>query len=345
MGLDDFAPAGAIPAPTPPTRADSKLDEDLFDFPPMELPHVPAPEVETSEALESNEPVAEAAPASQPAAPKVCTGLDPALDEDLFGFPPMDLSGLGINPDGTLSVELELSIDQAAQSVTDLLEDDLGDIVRDAHKEQQAAVKAQDKPAPAPAAQAAVPAPAPNQGQVQAQVQPPQFAPTNQVPAQGGWSGPSSPKAMWVLTGATVCFMFGLLGIAWRATSSFQQQIQGVREEVQLNNTRLQAATSQNFDDLSKMERDLRDQIKTTQSAGTSGAIEPMARPHDIAMEVARQSIASGRPADARRMLYKLLAEADNHPADTREAMEREASFLIAECHKVEAELQYGGQQ
>lgn len=349
MGLDDFAPA---------SKAAVNLDEDLFDFPPLEIPEPPkAEEPASAEAAPAAEASAESAPASAQAAqqPGACTGLDPELDEDIFEFPPLDLSSLGLAADGSPSTEVEQSIDAAAQVVSDLLEDDLSDIMRDAHVEQkksEAANRQATAVEPEQVAAATAQAPAAAAPQVAAPAPLQQVAPQMMAAPVGlhtvAVAAPPS-KAMMVLTGATIFFMVGLLGIAWRATTSFQQQIRSVSQSVEAGTAQLQNATTSSLDELARIERELLlNQMQAAQVnhlPGTPQAIPPMAAPYETILEVARQAIASARFEDARRMLFTLLAEADRFPADARESLERDASFLIAASHKAEAQLHRGGQE
>mgnify|MGYP006928156294 FL=1 len=335
MGLDDFAPA---------TKANS-LDEDLFDFPPMEMPAAPQAEADAGPGADSAAG-ASAGDASAPAAPPakepiVCTGLDPELDEDLFGFPPMDLSSLGIvqgKPD------IEESIDMAAQQVNNLLEDDLGDIVHEAQAEEMAAESAAQAPGTQAApAQAASQQAAPVAGQAPAQMIAP-AAMQVAYPTVAVASG--SPKALWVLTAGVILFMVGILSIAWRATSVFQQQIQAVRSDVEATTNELRVSTTDSIKELAALERELlRNQLDAAKQGRDSQKVyEGLAiqAPHEVVLSVATEAIEAGKFPEARKMLFNLLAEADNHPAAGRDEMERRANFLIARSHKDQAESMTG---
>jgi hypothetical protein len=333
MGLDDFAPA--------PKAADD-LDVDLFDFPPMVLPEPPQAEVsEEPKAqvevarVETTSPARAEAPKATPA--DGCTGLDPELDVDLFDFPPIDLSSIGITPAQTTPSAIEESIDSAAQSVSDFLEDDLGDMVQTARAEQaplvpvpQAAPAPAVAPAAAPAAATAIPQTTPV----------PVAAPVAYTPI--AVAGPS-PKALWVLTAAVILFMVGLLGIAWRATSSFQQQIQQVRSDVQASTKQLQATTTSSIKELAEVENALLlNQINASKSNRDARSPQKgldIQDPHTVTLAVATNAIEMGHYSDARRMLFSLLAEADGIPSTAkREEMERQSLFLIANSHKLEAQ-------
>ena len=348
MGLDDFAPAEEA----------NDLDEDLFDFPPMELPEAPVAEAEPAPAGEAAaapaaaDAAAPAAAAPVPNTPTICTGLDPELDEDLFGFPPMDLSELGIVAGDAAQGDIEESIQKATQQVTDMLEDDLGDIVREASAEE--ATPAPPPPpleipdAPAPAVQEAAPAPQPAAQPAPAAQAP---APAAPVATQVAYAAPvavssTSPRAMWVLTAGVLLFMVGILSIAWRATSVFHEQIQSVRKDVADSATNLRDSTTDTMKELAELERELiRYQVNAAKT-GQDSEIPPQGleiqAPHEVVLQVATEAIENGQYQEARQMLFNLLAEADNHPEDIRDDMERRASTLIAESHKSQAESMPG---
>ena len=359
MALDDFAPAAELNGRV----EESNLDEDLFDFPLMvsleanagqeeetqdewgELPPEPVAEVTEPDpepvavAAPEPEPVAEAAPA--PVEPQVITGLDPALDEDLFGFPPLELPA-GASPAGG-GTNLERGLDQATAAVGDLLEDDLGEMVEHTHREQLAAeaaaatkAAAQNAPAPAPPvpqstvqpAPAPAPAPAADFSAAAAPIRP--FT----VPA-------GDPRIVWVLGGAVIVFMLGLLIVAWRATSNIGLPNGaaggGVSETATNGESRNADAAAQQLAILQEM---LRQQKLATQAALGAVASEgppPLQRPHEITLAVAQESIDEGRFAEARRMLYGMLATAEQLPAEDRRQAEETAAYLLARSYRLEA--------
>jgi hypothetical protein len=300
MALDDFSPASDLPEPQLDAPRSPMADggDDLFDF---DEAATPAPQ--------------EAAAPEAQEGPRACTGLDPELDVDLFGFPPMDLSSLGI-PASAPGVEDQL--DAAAQSVEDLLQDELVDdepFIEAPAPERPQAIPAEPPAAPVAAAPAPVTAPA---------------GPLPTAPVVVA-SAPAS-SAIWVLTASVVLFLFGMLGVAWRATSNFQQGLEQVRTEVDRSADRIGERTASEL-------RELVAEQTAARSEASAGpripALEPL---HETSLTLAEEAVSEGRFADARRTLFQLLAEADRLPATDRTAVERRAAFLIAESHKLEAD-------
>ncbi len=350
MALDDFAPASETPGqspdgPQPPAQsaqAEQPTDEDLFNFPaPLAEPTAAADPSEdaTGDDLMSDPPATETA--SLPKTEIECTGLDPELDIDVFDFPPLDLSSLGVEPEPEPDLPIEASIEAATQSVHALLQDDLGDtlVQPPAATELGNDLASADSPrgAGAPASYAHAPEPVDlAQAQMQAQYQYQAQLAAQGAPLRVAVPAAASPKALWVLTGAVVVFLVGLLAIAWRATSSFQQQIEQVRAEVSTTTAELQRETAGELQQIVQMQGQLL--RSAPQNTAEVERIPAMESPHETVLTVAREAIAGGRFADARRMLFTLLAEADRFPVESREDMERRASFLIAASHKREAE-------
>lgn len=312
MALDDFTPASEAPDLDAPSPALPAEGDDLFDF---------AEEDETRAELDAEQPPAPI-PASDPR--EVCTGLDPELDVDLFGFPPMDLSSLGIQPSKPAAVEPP--VEATSGPLDDLLgEDPEGDVAGAGPVAQEPAGSA---PASVASESQAAPATAPRTAEAGAT-----HAPTPVVVQSVATAGPAS-KAIWVLTAAVVVFLFGMLGVAWRATSTFQQQLQQVRTEVDASADRIGQRTAAELR-LLVAERERAAQ-RVQQPAGASvPALEPL---HETSLAVAEEALDEGRFAAARRTLFQLLAEADRLPSGQRAAVERRAAYLIARSHKVEAD-------
>ena len=351
MALDDFAPASDLPEPKPlaPEPQAPDLDEDLFDFAALQAEQEPeggAVQAAAGEAsreddgddlmAEPQETASDAGADPQSKArdlSSVCSGLDPELDVDIFNFPPLDLTSLGISPGEVEPAAVEQSIEAATRSVHDLLNEDLdaprsaptthpyagSDVDFDDSEEELVGQHEHDHQRE----------PRPRQAE-------PGTAPTApQLVLPQGYA-PGASKAVWVLTAAVVVFMFGLLAIAWRATSSFQQQIEQVRSDVKETTAQLQRETAGELQQIVQIQSDL---IR----GGSSGEarrepIPAMDAAHDTALAAARESIAIGRFAEARRTLFMLLAEADRFPPESRDELERKAAFLIATSHKREAE-------
>jgi hypothetical protein len=312
MALDDFTPASEAPDLDAPSPALPAEGDDLFDF---------AEEDEARAELDAEQPPAPI-PASDPR--EACTGLDPELDVDLFGFPPMDLSSLGIQPSKPAAPEPP--VEASSGALDDLLEEDLEGDLPGAPQRSSAPAD----PVPASAVREPEPAPAAAPRPEGAAAAP---APTPVVVQSVATAGPAS-KAIWVLTAAVVVFLFGMLGVAWRATSTFQQQLQQVRTEVDASADRIGQRTAAELR-LLVAERERAAQ-RVDEPAGTSvPALEPL---HETSLAVAEEALEEGRFAAARRTLFQLLAEADRLPSGQRAAVERRAAYLIARSHKVEAD-------
>jgi HAMP domain-containing protein len=309
MAMDDFAPAG-------PEQLSDELDQDLFDFPPMEEPKVSAP------APEAAAPAPTAAPAA--ASTGGYTGMDEDLDLDIFDFPPLIDSSRTQAP-AIAGGDLEESIEQAAKAVSELLEDDLGEMIA-VHERDLAERDAVDAPtvapaAPAAAAPVATPAPA--------------TAPTTVAVS----AAPS--KVQWVLVGALIVFMVGVLGIAWRLTSSFSDSLERVRDDVELGNQALESQNAAQMRRIDELQRELLAQqaLASQQVAvSTETPRQFTARtPAELTILAAQASIESGEFAAARQMLFRDLASADSMPIDQRESTVQRMELLIAQSFELQA--------
>ena len=346
MGLDDFAPAddsafdpnedlfefpGDLGSPEPDAAAPFEgLDEDLGASP-LDL---------SDDVLDSfDAPMPSVDPDSDHADRDLGAALDFDPDEDLFGFPPLEQPEPERETDDGSAAAPERSTDRPRSPVNDLLEDDLDDMIRETQAEQQreATPAPEHEPrAPLPSSRHAAPRredpPYPAGAPAQAQA----------VPVAAG-----SPLALWVLTTAVIFFMVGLLGIAWRATSSFQNQLETVRAEVQAQATELEQGTAAGAAQLLQLQAELERERRAVQSqAGDPQPgvkASPVEAAHERDLFVARELLDEGQFDDSRRVLFGLLAEADRLPADARAGVEEEARFLIARSYVTEAETLPGG--
>ena len=320
MAMDDFAPAG-------PEQLRDELDQDLFDFPPMEEPKQSAP----APAPEASAPAAApaAAAAASPAAPTGgYTGMDEDLDIDIFDFPPLVDSSRSEAP-VIAGGDIEASIEQAAKAVSDLLEDDLGEMIA-VHERDMAERDTVDAPAVAPSAPSA---PAP----VAAPVATP--APAAAPAAVTVSAAPS--KVQWVLVGALIVFMVGVLGIAWRLTSSFSDSLERVRDDVELGNQALESQNAEQMRRIAELQRELLAQQALASQQATASPEAPRqftARtPAELTILAAEASIESGEFAAARQMLFRDLASADSMPVDQRESTVQRMELLIAQSFELQA--------
>jgi hypothetical protein len=341
MGLDDFAAAD-----------DAAFDpnDDLFEMPSDEGPgegdsKSPARPHEPSRGREHDvlDSLDAPLPSRSPHA-DICSGLDPELDEDLFGFPPLDLSSLGIEDEPLLRGPLAERAQHTSKLVTDLLDDDLGDMIRETHEEQQRELGETPEDVDDPRA------PLPSEHEEDTRrgsgTSKPRAAAGAQAPGTTYAVVAASQRPLWVLTAGVIVFMLGLLGIAWRATSSFQTQIEQVQADVRSTSERLQQSASVSNTHLAQLEAELGRNRSAAQSdprgARTAAKAPPMEAPHDMTLEVALGLVDSQRFVDARRMLFSLLATADRLPAEHRSRVEEEARFLIARSYAAEADVHAG---
>lgn len=318
MAMDDFAPAG-------PEQLNDELDQDLFDFPPMEAPKASAA------ASEPDEPttVTETAPTpTSPASPAKAsggyTGMDEDLDLDIFDFPPLVDHSQNEAP-LIAGGDLEESIEDAAKAVSELLEDDLGEMIavheRDLAERDAPRQEAAPAPAPAPAM---APAPA-----------------ASTAPATLTVSSAPS-KVQWVLVGSLITFMVGVLGIAWRLTSTFSDSLERVRDDVELGNQALETQNLEQMRRIDELQRELlAQQALASQQLAAAGETKTTFTTHspaDLTILAAEASLQSGEFAAARQMLFRDLAAADSMPIDQREATVQRMELLIAHSFELQAQ-------
>lgn len=332
MGLDDFTSAGD-------TGFDP--DEDLFDFPVVgstEAPVEPASNVEDTP--ERSEDILDTVDAPLPSVPDSpepqgssrSSEEDAGLDEDLFGFAPVE------RPETSASAQASTSAaprqDHEPKLDADLLEDSLDDMIRETEEEQERAAR--------PVASAAdASAPLPDQLTV---------LDSAAEEAQRSWphvaSVPlprSSQPVAWVIAGAVVVFLAGLLVIAWRATSTFHSQLEGVRSEVQATTDEIQHSATESQAHIARLEAELEKSRQAVLAGGSPGPattrIQSIEAAHSRDLLVAEQLLDSGQFTECRRVLFTLLAEADRLPAEDRDLAEEEALFLSARSYLREVEL------
>jgi hypothetical protein len=351
MALDDFATAAEMGT----SAQDSELDEDIFDFPPMasvetavakeeavsavEAPVEEAPvEAAPTEAVEPEEPAAAAPDPVAAEEETVCTGLDPELDVDLFDFPPLEIPGA--SKAKTEAAKLEENIDQAAKVVNDLLEDDLSEMI-DSSLDERPSPEEKSAPAPTPAPSAA-PAPvAPVAPPAPVQVAAPAPLSIGSVAAPSG-----DPRIAWALTAAALVFIFGVLAIAWRATSNLGSSLDSLRSGLEEGNDRFAAQSETTLQRLTALEMQLLNQQKLAAQAAAGGAqveIPPdLPAPHRLSLLVAEEAISKGQFSEARRQIFGLLATIDSLSEQDRQDVEHAAAYLVARSYQVEAEALEG---
>ncbi len=323
MAMDDFGSSTGV-------GAGPDLDEDLFDFPPMEVAE-PAPiAVEAAEEPAApkegaTQPKAAAAPAAQS---KGYTGMDAELDLDIFNFPVLEDDSV----EATASIEA--SIDEAAQTVNDLLEDDLGEMIQDHHEELERKKEAEEVAKQPPVA--STPAPS---APVQTAPAPVMAVPSVQtIPVAG-----LPTRVQWVLVGVASAFMLGLLLIAWQLTSAFSRSLERVRDDVAESTQALQVQNAEQIARIDELQAELLAQQALANQALQEGAAgtPPLARrtSSEITLLAAQSSIDSHDFTAARRMLFRDLANADTIPIEERDEMTQKMEFMIARSYLLESQV------
>jgi hypothetical protein len=318
----------------PSEEPSDNLDDDLFDFPSMDTPG-PTPGPASSEnpsfEVEGNvDDLSAPLPTGDPLDSdhsSIDMSMD-AEDEDLFGFPPVEGSASPFDPGPAQSVpeptEEPVAEEPLLESEIDLLA---------------------TQPAESSVAEGSLPDPYLHQGLAE------QFNASHEPGlASPRFNLANTPKALWVLTGAAILFMGGILLIAWNLTSTLQQQIEASNNLAAVGRALPQhqvtppANSSITFDSSELLEPQV---TKTTTSLNLvnptkSGQLD---QPHESILIVAESAIGEGRFSEARKMLFMLLAEIDRVPNVNREIAEEQATFLIAQSHKSEAELLRGSNE
>ena len=332
MGLDDFTAAGE-------TGFDP--DEDLFDFPVVGSTEAPLEQASKIEGMpEGPEDILDTVDAPLPSVPDSpepqgssrSSEEEAGLDEDLFGFAPVEQAEASASAQASTPAAPRQG--HKPKLDADLLEDSLDDMIRETEEEQERAARTVTS-----AADAAVPLP----GQPTALDSATEAA---QYPSAQLASMPlsrSSQPVAWVIAGAVVVFLAGLLVIAWRATSSFHSQLEGVRSEVQATTDEIQHSATESQAQIARLEAELERSRQAVLAGGSAGPattrIQSIEAAHSRDLLVAEQLLESGQFAECRRVLFTLLAEADRLPAEDRDPAEEEALFLSARSYLMEAEL------
>lgn len=341
MALDDFATASEMGVA--PGAVD--LDEDLFDFPLQQsMESLVAEKGDGATASSAAPPPIQVldkdVPPPATTETTTFTGLDPELDEDLFGFPPMEIPGQA-RPTAPAAAP---PAEAAAAQVAAFLEDDLDALIVEAEVEERA------RAAPAAVPRSTTPPVAPASCA-------PSAAPAQGVPLvvpPGGQLTPiavgsSDPRIAWALTAAALVFVLGILGIAWRAVSGMGSAWDRMQGTVEEGNRRMTAQLELTMRRQLEMEAELLRQRKLAAEAAASlpEAQKPreLMAPHQLSLLVAEEALDAGEFEEARRVLYNLLATADRLDEEDRAEAEERAAFLVGHTYQAEAEHLAGGER
>lgn len=330
---------------------DQPEDEDLFDFP--VAPAYSSGGMPTGAPQREEAPSAstEAAPKSAEAAPaKPVPAMNEGdfdLDEDLFDF-------------GTLfdaTQPLSTAEDAAALAALDDQESEAIPAPAPAQPttpQPAAAPKASSQPTPSPkVTQTNMPRPTANAGAAAGSTTSELVAAGLAAPASMDWS--PEPKRGRLIEILAVCFLLlnsALILLAWRAGSDFRETLAAVTRTVtdsvaeghargQLQNPPVERPPSQASlpvePDVTNTKVDEQD-LPTPSTAPK----RPEQAPSDLldmpqaALELAMERIAAGRYDEARRGLFRLLANRDRTALS--DAMVVQAEMLIARAFAAQAE-------
>jgi hypothetical protein len=186
--------------------------------------------------------------------------------------------------------------------------------------------------APKPALPASAPAAKDSAPSTLAQVD----APKAEAPAVAASAAPGTPQLVLApagnrfsmtplaagLFGALIAANVALMLFAWNSVSATRDLVLDVAHDVREASADLREESSQ-------------------RSAAAAKASQPAfgALPEGYrTLELARERIAQGEHARARRMLYGLLAVIDRIEPPAREELEAQAGFLIADSYRIEAD-------
>lgn len=155
-------------------------------------------------------------------------------------------------------------------------------------------------------------------------------------------AGPSATirgdaRPMWVLAAAALLLNLGLFAFLWQTSRAFQATLLEVRAErgqpivmppIVLDPARLDPGAGATTG------------LSTgTPTGPTQQAPMPFEAPEETALRLAREELAAGRPQDARRRLFELLARVDQVERTRREHIEAQAVFLVARSFRAQSLL------
>ncbi|MBK7642510.1 MAG: hypothetical protein IPJ19_05590 [Planctomycetes bacterium] len=134
------------------------------------------------------------------------------------------------------------------------------------------------------------------------------------------------------LVGIALVVLTNILGVLflWRSSESFHEGVQAMSQQI-AESMRRQAL----------MQPPPEPEPAHTNQDGKSPALHapvPLEAFEKVALQLAREEIQAGEYAAARRRLARLLAVADRIEAESREDIEAEASFLLANTYRQQAE-------
>lgn len=321
MGLDDFASAEELEAlqGTAPTTGLDPQDEDLFDFPDMTLragspasaPKAeaaakaePAPRAEAAEQAgkaEQAQVAEQAPPATKPKAP-AAPAYDPALDEDIFNF------GELFTPAESRAGEDMIPATDLFQPASDGTDPFAASEAAEVEEEQEVAPEAPEPVRSAPRA------PARARSRVE-------LAPVL-VPELTEDENPLRNRMVLFFLVGFLVVNGAVMLFAWKASRSFETAMSAMRDQIDREPR------------VVTVPQPVAAPVQPSEEAPQPA---PGARSYeDAELMLAREELAEGMHAAARRRLFRLLANRDRIALGSEEVAT--AEYLIARTFLEEAE-------
>ncbi len=315
MALDDFAPQGSTPVPLATAtakKAPSAEDEDLFDFPVIEMKF---------ESDGDKKRPAEPAPAAAAAAQASVTSTDEAAPK-----PPAPAQAAP-------AAKAPTPVAKAAAPAP-------------APKSEAAPVKASTTISPKPALAPKDAQAKPAAGETRAKSKDKQdvakaaqlVSDIEQVLVSDGKGRKRAPAlgtpSLLTLAGIGALLLVNLGGLAflWRSTQTFQSGVSAMNDQL-VHALQVQALTQ------GQAAQTQAPQTGAHDPHASSGSNAPLEAFEETALGLAREEIQAGEYAAARRRLSRLLAAADRIEAEKRGEIEAQASFLLASTYRKQAEV------
>lgn len=169
-----------------------------------------------------------------------------------------------------------------------------------------------------------------------ARSQEPHYAQPSNIPAASAApvviAAPASSRALWVIAAAALLLNVGLFAFIWQNSRAVEATLLEVRAERTRPITISQSSVPSPVAALPLTDAPIAD--STTPRRQQAAPFEPT---EEVALRLAREELAAGKPADARRRLFGVLATIDGLEPARREPIEAAASFLVAETFRDQA--------
>lgn len=310
MALDDFDS-------TPPVSGQSAPeDEDLFNFPASDL----GADVD-SHAAPLPAPVLAEAPARTPEPPA------------RVARPPL-ASSVGTRETHVASAPVS---ERASAAVVESRTGDRADTSNIRNIEDQ--IERAPLPSATPAARKPVltSVEAPEESPLAAQ------APAPPVRASRPLALASPARTTWLVIGGVVVLNVAAFALVWHSNRSFRAGLEGLRDDLAVTLHDVRRSASDASSSVQAAQSTHSDPSETPEPRHASST--PLAPFEETTLLLARQEIAAGEQVQARKRLYRLLAVADRIDADLRKQVEAQASYLIGDSYRHQADAQREAQR